>query len=321
MVAAGSAGLSGRAVVRVWVGPAPTEAVKRAVEAGGGVLSPIEKASVMVWQARTHDVSEFAGLVHDGVKWVQLDIAGIENWFTNGLVDNSRIWTCAKGQYSLAVAEHAVALILAACRRLKVHAQAESWTQTRGELLCGKTVGILGAGGIGQEVIRLLQPFGVQILALTQPGGPVAGADESLGPDQTDYLLEASDVVLVAAPLTPKTRGMIGAPQLDRIGPDGWLINVSRGGLVQTDALVGALTDGRIAGAYLDVIDAEPLPPGHPLWSLPNALITSHSANTLDTPSQMDAKHGAYARLVEENIRRYVEGKDLIGAVDPGAGY
>jgi phosphoglycerate dehydrogenase-like enzyme len=308
-------------MVRVWVGPASTEAVERAVEAGGGVLSPIEKASVMVWQARSHDVSEFAGLVHDGVRWVQLDIAGIENWFTVGLVDSSRIWTCAKGQYSLAVAEHAVALILAACRRFKLHARAESWTQTRGELLGGKTVGILGAGGIGQEVIRLLQPFGVRILALTEPGVPVTGADESVGPDRTEHLLEASDIVLVAAPLTPKTQGMIGASELNRIGPDGWLINVSRGRLVQTDALVRALTDGRIAGAYLDVIDPEPLPPGHPLWSLPNALITSHSANTLDTPDQVDAKHGAYARLVEVNIRRYIEGRDLIGLVDPGAGY
>jgi phosphoglycerate dehydrogenase-like enzyme len=284
-------------------------------------LSPIDKASVMVWQARNHDVSEFAGLVHDGVKWVQLDIAGIENWFTAGLVDSSRIWTCAKGQYSLAVAEHTVALILAACRRLKLHAQAESWTQTRGELLCGKTVGILGAGGIGQEIIRLLQPFDVHILALTEPGGRVAGANESLGPDQTDYLLDASDVVAVAAPLTPKTRGMIGASQLVRIGPNGWLINVSRGGLVETDALVVALAEGRIAGAYLDVIDPEPLPYGHPLWSLPNALITSHSANTVDTPDQMDARHAAYAQLVEENIRRYVEGKDLIGVVGPGTGY
>jgi phosphoglycerate dehydrogenase-like enzyme len=313
--------LSGRSQVRVWVGPAPTEAVERAVEAGGGVLSPIEQASVMVWQARSHDVSEFAGLVHAGIKWIQLDIAGIENWFTAGLVDGSRIWTCAKGQYGVAVAEHAVALVLAACRRLGVHARAGGWSPVRGELLCGKTVGVLGAGGIGQEAIRMLQPFGVRILALTEPGGPVPGADESLGPDRADYLLESSDIVVVAAPLTPRTRGMIGAAELDRIGPNGWLINVSRGGLVQTDALVSALTDHRIAGACLDVIDPEPLPSGHPLWRLPNALLTSHSANNLGTAGQADAKRGAYARLVEENVRRYLEGRELIGAVSPGAGY
>jgi phosphoglycerate dehydrogenase-like enzyme len=316
-----SAQSAGRSDVRVWVGPVATEAVESAVEAGGGILSPVDKANVIVWQARTHDVSEFAGLVHDGIQWVQLDIAGIENWFTAGLIDGTRVWTCAKGQYNTAVAEHAVALVLAACRRLKTHARAVSWSPTRGDLLRGRTVGVLGAGGIGQEAIRLLQPFGVRILALTEPGGPVDGADESLGPDQMDYLLSESDIVVVSAPLTPRTRGMIGEAELNRIGANGWLVNVSRGGLVQTDALVAALTEGRIAGACIDVIDPEPLPAGHPLWDLPNALFTSHSANNLDVAGQANAKHGAYARLVEENVRRYVEGRELTGVVEPRSGY
>jgi phosphoglycerate dehydrogenase-like enzyme len=133
-------------------------------------------------------------------------------------------------------------------------------------------------------------------------------------PARTD-LLEQSDIVVVAAPLTSRTRGMIEAAELDRIGPDGWLVNVSRGGLVQTDALVTGLTEGRLAGACLDVIDPEPLPAGHPLRDLPNALFTSHSANNLVVSGEADAKHGAYARLVEENVRRYVEGRELIGVV------
>jgi D-3-phosphoglycerate dehydrogenase len=219
------------------------------------------------------------------------------------------------------VAEHAVGLILAGCRRLKESACAKSWTPVHGEALEGKTVGILGAGGVGRELIRRLAPFGVRIVALTEPGGPVAGADESLGPDEMDLLLRRSDVVVVAAPLTAKTQGLIGRREIDLIGPDGWLVNVSRGGLVRTGELAAALREGRLRGACLDVTDPEPLPDGHPLWEMPNALITSHSANAVDILGDGDSRLEAYARLAELNVRRFAERRDLVGVIDFHGGY
>ena len=124
-----------------------------------------------------------------------------------------------------------------------------------------------------------------------------------------------------SSPLTEKTRGLIGRRELDLIGPHGWVVNVSRGGLVQTEELVAALKDGRVGGACLDVTDPEPLPPGHALWDMPNVLITSHSANAVDVPGDRDARLEAYARLVELNIQRFAVGQELVGVIDPRDGY
>jgi phosphoglycerate dehydrogenase-like enzyme len=284
-------------------------------------LTPVEAANVIIWCAHDHDVSGVAARLHPGIEWAQIDSAGVDHWFSAGLIDGSRVWTCAKGQYGAAVAEHAMALILAGLRRFKELVCDGSWVSLKGEILAGKTVGILGAGGIGRELIVRLAPFGVRILALTEPGGPVEGAHESLGPDQMDVLLGQSDIVVVAAPLTPRTRGLIGRRELDLIGPEGWLVNVSRGGLVQTGELVAALQSGRLRGACLDVTEPEPLEPGHPLWDMPNVLVTSHTANAADVGGDGDSRLLAYARLTEQNVRRFAEGKALIGVIDPGRGY
>jgi phosphoglycerate dehydrogenase-like enzyme len=130
-----------------------------------------------------------------------------------------------------------------------------------------------------------------------------------------DELLEASDYVVLCTPLTVETHGFIGARELDRIGSSGVLVNVGRGGLVDTDALVAALRSGRLGTACLDVTEPEPLPDGHPLWSEPRALITPHVANTR---VQLDA---ALVRRVEQNVGRFIAGEPLLGVIDPVAGY
>ena len=305
----------------MWLGPAQPENVKEAVSKAAEVVSSIGSANVIVWCAHDHDVSKMSSLLHPGIEWVQLDSAGVDHWFEAGIIDEARVWTCAKGQYGTAVAEHAIGLILAGCRQFKQLACAKSWTSVRGEALEGKTVGVLGAGGVGGGLIRRLAPFGVRIVALTEPGGPVAGVDESLGPDDMDLFFRQSDVVVVAAPLTAKTRGLIGRREIDLIGPDGWLVNVSRGGLVQTEELAAALREGRLRSACLDVTDPEPLPDGHPLWYMPNVLITSHSANAVYTPGDGDSRLEAYARLTELNVQRFAERRDLVGVIDPRGGY
>ena len=246
---------------------------------------------------------------------MQLDSAGVERWLQAGLIDGTRAWTGAQVVFAADVAEHVVAFLLAAARRLPQAARKQEWAELGGDRFAGRTVGIVGAGGIGGETITRLGPFGVRILALTRSGRDVTGADRSLGPDGLDELLAESDYVVLAVPLTESTRGLIGRRELELIGPDGWLVNVGRGALVDTDALVAALAEGRIAGACLDVTDPEPLPAGHPLWTFENVLVTPHVANPPGTIYE------PLAERVAENVRRFREGRELVGVIDPERGY
>jgi phosphoglycerate dehydrogenase-like enzyme len=306
---------------RVWLSPEAPAAIADAVRRGGGEIVPGDRANAIVWYGYEHLAPEQVplarSLLRDDVRWVQLDSAGVEAWFEHGLVDDARVWTSAAGAYGVAVAEHILALVLASAKRLPEAARSTTWRkpELEGLPLAGSAVGIVGAGAAGREAIRLLTPFDVRIVALTRSGRAVSGADRSLGPDGLDDLLAASDYVVLCTPLTPETEGMIGARELELLGPGGVLVNVGRGALVDTDALVEALCAGRLRGALLDVTDPEPLPDGHPLWSDPRVLITPHVANTR---AQLDA---ALARRVEENMARFRAGDELIGAIDPAAGY
>jgi D-3-phosphoglycerate dehydrogenase len=133
--------------------------------------------------------------------------------------------------------------------------------------------------------------------------------------DELPKVLSAADAVVLALPLTEATRGLIGAEQLAAMRPDAWLVNVGRGELVDTTALVEALSGGSIGGAALDVTDPEPLPEGHPLWALPNVILTPHVGAT----PPMSA--GPFSHLLGENLRRWRAGEPLLGLVDADAGY
>jgi phosphoglycerate dehydrogenase-like enzyme len=254
-------------------------------------------------------------VLHPSIEWVQLESAGVDRWLEDGLVDRERRWTAVHAVYAPDVAEHAVAFLLAAARRLPQAARRSEWRSLDAEPLAGRTVGLVGAGAIGRETIARLRPFGVRVLALTRSGRAVEGAERSFGSEGLDELLRASDHVVLALPLTPQTRRLIGERELELIGPSGWLVNVGRGPLVDTDALVRALAGRRIGGACLDVTDPEPLPAGHPLWRFDNVLVTPHVANPPGTIYE------PLARLVEENVRRFAAGRELLGEIDPERGY
>ncbi len=302
-------------VPSVWIGPESNGAIAEAVERGGAVIAARpEDAEAFVWLSyrRAPEIKE---VLHDGVRWVQLPSAGVDRWVAHGLFDNRRTWTGAQGAYADDVAEHVLAFILAAARRLPQAAKQRSWSRGEGRRLAGATAGIVGAGGIGTAVIERLAPFGPRVIALTRSGREIAGAERSLPAGGLAELLEASDYVVLALPLTAESRGLIGARELDLIGPGGWLVNVARGAIVQTDALVDALRGGRIGGACLDVTDPEPLPDGHPLWDFENVLVTPHVAN----PPQLEIE--ALAVRVEDNVRRFAEGEELRGRIDVSRGY
>jgi D-3-phosphoglycerate dehydrogenase len=297
--------------LRVFVGPDQPAAVLAAVARVGAALVAPQEANVVIW---TRGPSEgIDDVLHTGVAWVQFAAAGVDAWLTR--IDGTRVWTSGRGLYGARVAEHVVALILAAAKRLVPVARWTSWRAQSGDLLEGATVGIVGAGSIGVETFRRLAPFGMRRIGLTRSGRPVAGADVSLGPDGLDELLRASGYVVLAAPLTPETDGLIGERELALIGPQGWLVNVARGRLVDTDALVAALRGGGVRGACLDVTEPQPLPDGHPLWSFDNVLITSHTANPWDRHDEL------LAERVADNLQRFRAGRDLVGIVDVGAGY
>jgi D-3-phosphoglycerate dehydrogenase len=294
----------------VWTPAEAPEPLRAAIRSAGGELVDLADATAIVWYGLGPDPRPLGPLLHDGIRWVQVNSAGVDHWIAAGVMDEARTWTSLRGALGTPVAEHAMALILAGLRRLVEVARAREWIDAEGQLLAGKTVGIVGAGGIGRALIDRLRPFGVRILAISDPPEDVPGADRSVGPDGLDDVLAASDVVVLAMPLTRATRGIIGPSQLALIGSDGWLVNIARGPLVQTDALVDALRAGRLAGAALDVVDPEPLPADHPLWAMDNVVLTPHSAN-----SRAMGEHALIERA-RANVARFGAGEPLLGLVD-----
>lgn len=301
--------------LRVHVGGGDAPHLEAAVEAGGGVLSAAGDADAIVWRGQP---DALAPLLSERVRWVQVPSAGVEHWLASGLLerDPSRVWTSASGSYGEIVAEHALALLLAGFRRLPEAARARTWERDLdGRTLHGATVAIVGAGGIGQALIPLLAPFRAHVIAVTRRGEPVAGAAETLPATRVAEVWERADAVVLAAPATAATRHLLGAAALAALPAHAWVVNVGRGELVDTEALVAALAAGEIAGAALDVTDPEPLPDEHPLWREPRALITPHTANPTEP------LRAALAERVRENVERRRAGRELVGVIEPARGY
>lgn len=297
--------------LKVYVGPTKLPVLEAAVTRGGGRVVSLSEADAIVYHG-TDEASEVVGMIHDGIRWVQLPHAGVERWTQPGYITADPVWTSATGAYSPQVAEHVLALMLLGAKGLHTLARATHWTKKRTKSLAGATVAIIGAGGIARSLVALLEPFDCKIVAVSDSGA-FAGAQTTLRRKQYREALPIADYVVLTAPSTAETRGMIGADELRMMKADAWLINVARGDLIVTDDLVEALRADTIGGAALDVTDPEPLPAGHPLWSMPNAVITPHAAN----PD--DAYWKTLAQRVEENVRRIRDGRPPLSVIDPGA--
>ncbi len=299
------------------IGPAPIDFAVDAVEAGGGVVVDVaERPDALVW-LNPGDVEGLADALTTApdVAWVQLPLAGVERIVEAGLFDDKRIWTCAKGSYAEPVAEHALALTLAGLRHLPTRVVARSWGKPAGTSLYGQPVTILGGGGITASLLEQLAPFRVESTVVRRQAAPVPGADRTVPVSELHAVLPGSLVVVLALALTPETRHIIGRPELALMDERTWLINVARGGHVDTDALVDALTTGSIAGAALDVTDPEPLADGHPLWDLENCIITPHTADTIEMVLPL------LAERIRTNVSLFAASGALVGRVDTEAGY
>ncbi len=195
---------------------------------------------------------------------MQLTYAGIEPFFRAGLIDDRRLWANASGVYADNVAEYAVAGLLVGLRQFHTSLAAKSWRKDDIDpmvrTLHGSTVAIVGAGGIGRAMIPRLHALGVEVVAVNRSGRPVDGAKVTLPASRTGEVWSMADHFVIAAPATGETDRLVDAAVLEAMPDTAWLVNVARGNLVDTDALVDAMQSGQIAGAVLDVTDPEPCP-------------------------------------------------------------
>ena len=259
------------------------------------------------------------------VSWVQLYSAGAERCLSVGRVSSGEVvLTNMQKMSSPMIAEHAIAMLLALTRQLPAFADAMrqgEWrrgpSDTTGmTTVHGKTMLVLGLGGIGTEIARRGAALGMRVVATRN--------SSRSGPDFVDYvglshemgaLAAEADVIVNALPLTDDTRGMLDRSFFsEALVRKPYFINVGRGATVDTDALLNALRVGHVAGAGLDVTDPEPLPSDHPLWRMPNVIITPHVSSRGD-------ERRRHRLLVLENIRRYLSGDQLLNEVRPARGY
>jgi phosphoglycerate dehydrogenase-like enzyme len=257
------------------------------------------------------------------LRWIQWRAAGVEEIIFPELVESPVVLTNMQKMYSPTISETAIGLLLTLTRRLNQYAiqtREHRWNQLTDEGLLeisGLTLGLVGMGGIGTDTAyRAHFGFNMRVLAIdTQPLHKPAFVEELHSPDWLPTMVPKVDVLMSAAPHTPVTHHMFNEKIFRLMKPTAYFINVSRGWLVDTPALVRALKEHRIAGAALDVTEEEPLPPDSPLWTAGNIIITSHtSAKSKGSEERADA-------LFCENVRRYVNGIPLLNVVDKKRGY
>jgi D-2-hydroxyacid dehydrogenase (NADP+) len=258
------------------------------------------------------------------LQWVQSPAVGVGSLMFPELLASRVVLTSARGIRARSIAEHVLGVTIALARRLPAALRAQAahqWAQealeTEARPLQGQRMGIVGLGAIGGEVARLAAPFGFRVSAIRRRAGQARpdGVEAVWTPDRLPDLLSQSDVVVLAAPHTPETKRLIGRAEIDGMRPGALLINVARGKLVDDEALIAALRDGRLGGAALDVFSEEPLAPSSAYWDLPNVIITPHTAGAMQdywTP---------LVALFSENLRRFEKHAPLLNVVDKVAGY
>jgi D-3-phosphoglycerate dehydrogenase len=244
------------------------------------------------------------------LRWIQSSAAGMDHCLVPSVIESDIVVTSASGVLADQVAEHTIALITGWCRSLPAFFRAQQKREfirrpTRD--LTRSTVGIVGLGGVGRRLARLLSAFDAHILATDMFPVDKPPCVEALWPaDRLDDLLAAVDILVLCVPLNDATRGMIDAAKLAKMKPGALLVNVARGPLVIEPDLVAALDAGRLAGAVMDVTDPEPLPPASRLWALPNVIITPHVGG--QSSWRIDTMTDLFCR----NLRRWQAGLPLI---------
>ena len=291
-----------------------------------GLQGAFSEAEVVFgfWGAELHRAFTGAGSIADvapHLKWIQLTSAGADRLLNSGFIESGITVTTVSGLHATPIGEYVLCAMLMFAKNAPgiIRAQQRNeWLRYMPTELRSKTVGIVGMGHIGEEVARLAKAFGCRIVAtrrsVTAPTSDEC-ADELLPSSGLQHLLETSDYVVLAVPLTDETRHMIGEAELRAMKPSAVLVNIARGAVVDESALVRALGDGTIAGAALDVFDPEPLSPESPLWDMENVIVSPHISGGTEIYNQRAVD------IFADNLRRYLRGEPLRNLVDPARGY
>lgn len=260
------------------------------------------------------------------LRWVHTSAVAVETLCLPELFARNVVVSNTRGVQAVPIAEHVLAVVLALAKQLPLvldHQRRAHWGQNdfMGArlpwLLSGRTLGLIGVGTIGSAIAARARAFGMRVVALRRRRGhgAVADVDELFGPGQLEAFLRQTDVLVIAAPLTPQTLGLIGARQIAQLPAGAVIVNVGRAKIVDTDALMAALHSGHLGGASLDVYPQEPLPPEHPLWACPNVILTPHTSGF---------RQGHWDDVVDlfgENLERFERGELPRFRVEPELGY
>jgi len=254
------------------------------------------------------------------VKWVYTPSAGIDHLDLDMMRERGITLTNAAGAHAIPIAEFVMMFVLTHAKRATVlmnyaREDYEATEQTKLDELDGKTMAIIGLGSIGQETAKRAKAFGMRVVGSRRRPQPTKYVDEVVSDDEWQKLLPDADVIVIATPLTDITRGMVDASAFAKMKPTAYIVNVARGQVINTEDLIAALSEGRIAGAGLDVVPEEPLPATHPLWDAPNVWITPHISYS--SPKT----RGRMMDLFITNLERYMHGQKLLNIVNFDEGY
>jgi D-2-hydroxyacid dehydrogenase (NADP+) len=291
-----------------------------------GVEDPAAERELTEWLAEA-DIIYGSGIPSDiltrapGVKWVQTMSAGVDDVLSREMINSPVVLTNTSGIHGVQITELVFGMILSFAKHIPQclrNQENKKWEPYSPDLLHGKTLGVVGLGSIGHSIARMGKSFGMRVVATRRSikEHPLARyVDTILPKEQLDQLLSESDYIILSLPHTAETEKSIGEKELRRMKPTAFLVNMSRGKVVDEEALIRALQEKWIAGAGLDTFVEEPLPPGSPLWKLPNVILTPHIAGRTD-----DYALKATAVFCN-NLKRYLRGTKLVNVVNKQRGY
>ena len=293
----------------------PTTVELRTVSSESDLRRHLPQTDVLVVTDFRTDLLERCWPDEHRIRWVHATSAGVDALMFPALRDSDVLLTNARGVFDLGIAEYVLGAVLMHAKdslgNLALQRQ-QRWQHRETALVARQRALVIGAGSIGSEVARLLSALDIEVIGIARTARSAEHFSRVLASEQLDGALPEADIVVIAAPLTDATRGLINRDRLARMRSNALLVNVGRGAIVVTDDLVAALQAGQLGGAVLDVVDPEPLPEGHPLWDLPNVMLSAHMAG------DFIGWRRALGEQFMANLQRWLADEPLLNIVNRG---
>ena len=293
----------------------PTTVELRTVSSESDLRTHLPQTDVLVVTDFRTDLLERCWPDEHRIRWVHATSAGVDALMFPALRDSDVLLTNARGVFDLGIAEYVLGAVLMHAKdslgNLALQRQ-QRWQHRETALVARQRALVIGAGSIGSEVARLLSALDIEVIGIARTARSAEHFSRVLASEQLDGALPEADIVVITAPLTDATRGLINRDRLARMRSNALLVNVGRGAIVVTDDLVAALQAGQLGGAVLDVVDPEPLPEGHPLWDLPNVMLSAHMAG------DFIGWRRALGEQFMANLQRWLADEPLLNIVNRG---